>query len=105
MLRYTKGDTKPDYTFLVQRNGDPVDLTDAQSVQFKLSKPSGAVVTRVLAIVGSAVDGEATGTWAAGDLDEAGEMWGDVVITWNGGDVQHGQDPVRVLVREEFTAP
>jgi hypothetical protein len=101
MLDYVKNDTKPDFRFEIERENEAVPLAAAVSVTFKLYKPSGAVVARTCAVVGDGSTGAVVGTWTPGDLNESGEMYGDVSIDWGGGNVEHGLAPVRVRVREE----
>jgi hypothetical protein len=103
VLRYTQNDTRPDFFFNVEREGAPVDLTSAVKVEFKLKKPSGGIVTRQLSII-DAPNGEVQGVWGTGDLSEAGEMLGEVLITWGGNAPEHGEEPIKVLVREEYSA-
>lgn len=102
MLRYAVGDTDPDFTLFLERDREPVKNLDlAERVDFKLYKPSGAIVTVQLAVV-SAEKGQVQGAWSSSsDLDESGQMYGDVVITWSAGQTEHPIAPVRVLVRAE----
>lgn len=104
MISLVIGDTKPDLSFSIQRGG--VDITDDVTIsgaEFRLRKPSGVVLTRVLALV-TRSDGSKRweGNFGASDLDFTGDSFGEVVVFFGSANPQHGRDPFRVIVRGEY---
>lgn len=103
MIVFTKNDTKPELVFELRADGDVLDLSDVASVEFKLQKPSGTVVTRPLTVT-NLLTGRVEGSFASGDLNEASDdpMFAEIVVTWDSGAVQHSEEPIEVWVRDEY---
>lgn len=101
MIVLVKNNTKPDLTLVLKRGGVAVNLTGA-TIAFKLKKPSGATLTKSMTIQGDPIKGKVACSWGAGDLDEAGEHTGEVVVTFSGGAVQNSKYALPVYVRAEF---
>ena len=61
---------------------DPLDLTTATELTYKLKKPSGAIVTKTATLSGSGSAGKIRYTFVSGDLDELGtwKVQGHVVL-------------------------
>jgi hypothetical protein len=96
-----KNNTKPDLTIALKRGGVKVDLTGA-TINFKLKKPSGAVLIKAMVLVGAATNGKVALSWGAGDLDEAGECQAEIQVTYGDGAVQNSKYAIPVYVRDEF---
>lgn len=82
MLELTQHDTVPALSITCTDNGEPVDLTGAESV-----KIVGAMEGQLLfndTATGD-VDGVVTRAWAAEDTDTAGTILAQVKVTWPGG--------------------
>lgn len=107
MITLVVGDTKPDLSFSIQRGG--LDITDDNTitaVEFRLRKPSGVVITKVLTKV---TRGDGTKRWegnfGVGDIDFTSDSFGEVVVFFGATNPQHGRDPFRVVVRGEYREP
>ena len=103
MIVFTRNDTKPELVFELRADGDVLDLSDVASVQLKLRKPSGDIVTRTLTVT-NLLTARVEGSFVAGDLDESSEspMFAEIVVTWDSGAVQHSEEPIEVWVRDEY---
>ena len=67
-IRYKRGDTEPALEQTLTRNGEPVDLSSADSVRLVADDRNRTIVLDIAAeIVDDA--GEVRVEWAAGDLD------------------------------------
>jgi len=102
VISYTVNDTAPVLSFILQQDGIVIDLTTALSVQFKLLKPSGAVVTKTMTIDVAPTTGRVSLSWGVGELSEAGTCYGEVFITWPSSVIQHGEYRLPVYVRAEY---
>ena len=69
---------------LKDASGNPVDLTDADGVTFRLSAKgaSAGVFDRAATIDSPATSGSVTYNWQAGDTDLAGKYLGEFTISW-----------------------
>lgn len=101
MIPLVKGNTKPDLALALRRGGVAVPLAGVTSVTFKMKKPSGAVLTKSMAIT-DAVKGKVSLSWGEGDLDESGKCLGEVVVDFGSGAVQNSKYAIEVYVRDEF---
>ncbi len=100
MIDLVVGNTRPQLSFRIKRGG--VDIsTDASidSVLFKLSKSTGQVNIALVLTAGRWV-----GNFGVGDLDSgaAGDLLGEVQVTFTDGGVQNGREPFKVRLRNEF---
>lgn len=102
MIPYVIGDTKPDLNFQLVKDDGITPLPSVDTVSFRLRKPSGEVLTKALTVA-DAVQQRWVGNFTAGELDEQGEMFGELVVTFADGNVQHSESPVAVFVRAEYT--
>lgn len=80
MKQIKRGDLEPELEIALTRDGAPVDLTPAQSVNVvMLPRARGAAVRRI-------ATGGATGVvkmpWVAGDTDAPGLIDLEVEVTW-----------------------
>jgi hypothetical protein len=69
---------------------NPVDLTEAASVDFhmKLQNGTDLKVRRAAIVQSPATDGVVVHNWLAGDTDTAGLFNVEIEVTWNDGTVQ-----------------
>lgn len=100
MIRLVVGNTRPSLNFQCVAGNRPINLTGA-TVQFKLKKPDGVVVTRSLTVV-DAPNGRVSGNFGVGDLDQSGTQYGELQITFVDGGVQNAEEPFELIVRPEF---
>jgi hypothetical protein len=91
-------DTKPDIN--IRLTNLPASVT-ATAVVFRLQKPDGTVAEVSLAENG----GRWVGSFGIGDLSESGRCLAEVKATLSNGGVQHGRDPIEVVIRPEFFKP
>lgn len=85
-----KGDEEPPLeATLEDADGNPKDLTNANSVQFHMKDPTAdtAKVDKAGAI-DSAADGEVSYSWDAEDVDTTGEFEAEFEVTWSDGDTE-----------------
>lgn len=88
-------DTKPDIS--IRFRDLPAGISVAQAV-FRLKRPDGTILERNL----TEQAGRWVGSFGAGDLAQPGRMLADVKAILSDGGVQHGRDPIEVIVRPEF---
>ena len=103
MIDYVVGNTKPDLSFRIRRDG--VDISSdpsIQSVDFKIRNPVTASVTTIgLTLSG----GRWVGNFGVGDisadLSDRNDVFGELVVTFDTG-AQNGREPIRLRVRPEY---
>ncbi|BDI27974.1 hypothetical protein CCAX7_000250 [Capsulimonas corticalis] len=85
---FKAGDTLPDLIVVLQdADGNPVDLTDAQTIMFRMGAPMD-LTPKVDAAATPPTDlttGVVTYPWASGDLDTAQDWRGEFHVTWTDG--------------------
>lgn len=85
MFHLKSGDLVPVYALqLADAGGSAIDITSATEVRIRWTTPSGAAVTKDLAIA-NATEGRVQYQWEAGDTDEVGRYTAEVLITWPDG--------------------
>lgn len=100
MIRLVLGNTRPPLVLQIKQDGVAVNLTGC-TVHFRLKKPSGSIVDRALT-VSDPVNGIVTGFFAVGDLNEPGEMYGELEVVFTDGRIQSSEEPIHVIVRPKF---
>lgn len=80
-----KGDLEPDMLITLSAPGALAALPTATAVNLRWKKPDGTTTTVALTVV-NAVAGTVKRVWAAGDSDQVGRHWGQVVVTTAGGE-------------------
>lgn len=82
-LTYTAGDSEPSFEFVIfDRDGQPLDLTDATDVQFRSKLTTGSTtITRSGSFVDRA-NGRAKIVWATTDIVEIGIYNVQIRVTW-----------------------
>lgn len=101
---FISGDTGPPFRFRVRRKGAVVSLSGA-TVEFRVELSDGTTVTKAVTIT-DAANGECeVPSWLSTDLDVPGEAWGELVITFASGVVQHGRLPYPIYVRAQYSEP
>lgn len=85
-LTYTAGDSEPGYEFTIyDRDGQPLNLTTAVSVEFRAKLTTGAtLVNRSCSFVDRA-NGVCLATWATTDLATIGIYNTQARVTWASG--------------------
>lgn len=107
MITVYKNDRKPTLPITLKRDGGPVDLSTASSVNLRLVNLStGALKFSTAASIIGASTGEVTYSWGATDLDTAGEYAVKAQITWGVGVTETFDTGLRLEVKElEVAAP
>jgi hypothetical protein len=101
VITLVQNNTKPDLELNLKARRKAFDLTGA-TVQFKLKKPSGAILTKAATISEPATLGRIVVAFGVGDLDEAGECLGEVVVTKTGNIIQNSKYAIPIYVRREY---
>lgn len=101
MIELVQYDTLPPLSFRIKQGNAVAPLPVGTTAVFKIKKPSGALTTITLSQTDAAKQ-IWSGAPGLNDLDETGEMLGELVVTVPGGAVQHGEDPIPVFVRAAF---
>lgn len=91
---------------LLDGNGEPVDLTTATTVAFRMrAQGSDTPLFTTNCVIISPADGQVEYRWAAGNTATAGPYDGEFVVTWNDTRVQTipnaGSIKVRVVATLE----
>lgn len=101
-LEVTQGDNKPDVvgTLTDRITGDPLDLTDADDVFFRMRKSDDKRWTvNAAATITDAVNGLVTYSWGANDLANDGEYEAYFHVVWADTTKQSTVPPNTILVR------
>lgn len=92
---------------LLGPDGNPVDLTTATGVTFRMTAEGAAepTVAAGACTIASATGGRVEYAWAAVDVDTAGNYNGEFVVAWTGGKQQtvpnEGTFRIRILATLE----
>lgn len=98
------GDTRPLLEKqLLDRDGDPVNLTGA-AVVFIMSQDGVLKVNRGSCSLVDAATGQAAYTWQAADTDTAGDYDGEFEVTFSPGVIQTFPNPrkLRIVVTDDL---
>lgn len=83
VLTYTAGDSEPSFEVQVlDRNGQPLDLTSAVSVEFRAKLTTGATLITRSGSFTDRANGRVKFTWATTDLETVGIYSIQVRVTW-----------------------
>ena len=72
-----------------RRTGQPIDLTDAARIEFRLYSDTAPRVRKILGsagIVGDPTNGTVKYIWQPGDTDAVGDYLGEVRVLYDDGD-------------------
>lgn len=86
--RMKTGDLEPALTLVLTRDGRAIDLTDADSVSFRMKESAAAEGVSLTGTILDALDGEVAHVWAPGETDTAGTYAVEAVVTWSTGRAQ-----------------
>lgn len=102
MIELVVNNTKPDVTIVLERGGKPFTLGPSHIVTLRFRKPvTGTVVTVPLTVIDQAA-AICVGNFGLGDLNEAGEIRGEIVVDDGSGGIQNAKEPLRIIVRPEY---
>jgi hypothetical protein len=89
MIHLKQNDQKPAAATVLSDGTNPIDLTNATSVTFKMREMgSSTLKVDAAAVITDAVNGECEYRWVSGDTDSSGTYWAEWQVLWNDGDVQ-----------------
>lgn len=84
---------------LLDANGNPVNLTLAESAKFIMSTTGGGVVVNAAAVIEDAASGWVRYDWAAVDTTTAGAYRGEFQVTMADGDIVTGPTDTYIKIR------
>lgn len=84
MFIMKQNDTLPALEATLKRNGEVIDLSDANSVNFYM-KQNNAVKVSASAVIDNAAEGKVVYYWQDGDTDVAGGCIGEFEVSWSDG--------------------
>ena len=92
-------DTRPPLVKnLLDADGNPADLSTANTVVFIMTAGTAAKVDRVPVVVTDAPAGEVAYQWAEADTDTSGVYDGEFEVTFTDGGVQTFPNPKKMVI-------
>lgn len=107
-FRYKRGDTRPALTRQLRRNGDPIDLSDADDVVLYVDDNDGGLLLDASMTIVDAEAGRVRYAWASDDLDvEPNDYDAEIVIEWGDGRDQTvpESDFLRIIIDPPTSRP
>lgn len=105
ILFETTGNTAPQLSITLERDGTVINLTGASVKLYINSERTGAQTNtghETASLSGTPTDGVITYTPLAGDFPSAGRYLGDAKITYNSGTIEHVFERVTIVVRDPY---
>ena len=91
-----RGDLNPMSISLVTSAGAAVDITTADTVEFRWVKPDGTLYSTAPTIV-TAATGSIRIDWASDDTDQVGPHLGEVIVTTDGVPTTYPNDGSKII--------
>ena len=101
-----QGDTAPDFVVVLHapgNPGEPLDLTEADTIKFTMRKPDDRrhTVNGAAEIVGDPTDGRVKYVWGDSDLNVPGTYQGRFEVTYIDGKIQSQRTPTEITVERQ----